>query len=276
MKLLYLIIYNPDSHYEREMFYQLQRYTSVPYIETFTTTYFITSCSSQIENVREVKNVLYVKGEESYIPGILNKCLAALNYLIYEKKLSFTYLIRGNISTIIDLYKVYKLLLHHNISYGGFRSFTLSWTFPFAGVVDETYFGLKFISGTSILISYNMATEMIQNLNRHNLADDLEIALFFQERNIEPVVFDNQFVTNCNDNYYRYMVFRNKTDDREEDAKNMSRIVSFLINNTFDWKFYISHHKDLCKKLKKTREAALCHFILYGLKEGRICNIYEA
>jgi hypothetical protein len=258
------------------MYLQLKRYTSTPLISSFTTTYFITSSSLQKEEVREEDNILYIKGEESYIPGILNKCISSINFLINKKKIEFSYLIRGNISTVIDLYKLYKLLYVHNISYGGFRLFTLSWLFPFAGVVDETYFGLKFISGTSILISYNMCKEMIKgNLKNHGLADDLEIALFFQERNIEPVLFHDNFVVNCQDNYSNYIVYRNKTDDREEDAKNMSRIVNYLINNTFDWKFYINHYPDLRKKLNRNENAAMKHFISFGMKEKRICNRRE-
>jgi len=40
----------------------------------------------------------------------------------------------------------------------------------------------------------------------------------------------------------------------------------------FDWKFYISHYKDLQKAGIKTADQAFEHYLIHGKKEKRIIN----
>lgn len=92
-----LIIYNESSPHERRMKDSLSRYLSTV---SYVTPFFITLRDQDQEYVKE-HDVLYIKGNESFCPGILIKTIKAMNYVM-TTGISFTYLVRSNISTAIN------------------------------------------------------------------------------------------------------------------------------------------------------------------------------
>ena len=69
--------------------------------------------------VNENENTIYVKGEESIIPGILHKTIKVFEYCAQHMQFDFMY--RTNLSSFIDLDKAYKYIQNngHNFNYAG-------------------------------------------------------------------------------------------------------------------------------------------------------------
>ena len=121
MKVLLLIIYHKNEIYNKML--NIQR----GYIHNHKNidSYFITFDENQKEEVLLINDIIYIKGKESLI-NILYKTVKACEHLINN---DYTYLIRSNISTLINLNNLYNYL---NISprtlfYSGGNIVTLKW-----------------------------------------------------------------------------------------------------------------------------------------------------
>ena len=127
--------------------------------------------------VDEDNNVIYLKGEENYIPGILIKTLKAMEYV--HNNFDFKYLIRTNISSFWD-FKTFKRFYHRyddNIVRApiGFEEHI-----PFPG-------------GSGMVISKNVIGLMIKNQSsfNYNLIDDRSIGIFLHSHNIQIIDGEN-------------------------------------------------------------------------------------
>ena len=88
-------------------------------------TYYFYTYNNNINSDYEFKyNMLYLKGIESYNPGITTKTIKA--FKIIKEKFDYDYIIRTNISTIINYKKLLKKIIKKNILYGG-RKMKLRW-----------------------------------------------------------------------------------------------------------------------------------------------------
>jgi len=72
------------------------------------------------------------------MPGLLDKTIRAMEICL--KLFKFDYLIRSNISTVIDIEKFNKEILAYNsdFKYGG-KVLELYWLHPEAGIIDHTH-----------------------------------------------------------------------------------------------------------------------------------------
>ena len=43
-------------------------------------------------------------------------------------------------------------------------------------------------------------------------------------------------------------------------------------SNKFDWEFYLNYYPDLKKQGIDNKNSAKRHYMMFGLKEGRVCN----
>jgi hypothetical protein len=108
------------------------------------------------EEVELKEDVLYVRGTESYIPGILVKTLKAFDYILEHH--TFDYLIRSNISTIVDLRLLSEFFEANDVRYGG--------------VSVDLYNhpnNSRYASGTSILFSYETLRRVMDLKEHFNL-----------------------------------------------------------------------------------------------------------
>ena len=106
MNILLLIIFSNNSLYDEML--EIQK----TYIHKHKNinTYFVTFNEEQMERVVIKDNIIYIKGRESYI-NILLKTLEALEYINTHFKNKYDFVVRSNISTIINLDTLYKYLL---------------------------------------------------------------------------------------------------------------------------------------------------------------------
>lgn len=108
--------------------------------------------------VDKKNNTIFYKDQESYVPGILNKTIKIIEFLI--KNYDFDYIYRTNLSSVINLDKLYSYIQNNNVDYAG-----------------HDY--IKFISGSGIILSKKTCNILIkdESLINNNNPDDYAIGL---------------------------------------------------------------------------------------------------
>lgn len=120
--------------------------------------YFI-KCDEYLEEDVMLKNdTIYVKGIENYIPGILVKTIKSIDYLL--KNENFDYIYRTNLSSFLDLNRLYQYALNHQFDYSG-----VIWD------CDKLW-----VSGAGIFLSKNACQTLINSdMLHYDLIDDVAI-----------------------------------------------------------------------------------------------------
>jgi hypothetical protein len=169
-------------------------------------------------------DILHIKGKETYIPGILDKTLKAFQYI--DNNYNYDYLIRSNISTIVNFDLLTEYLHDRPIQYGG-------------GLSNGYY-----ASGTSIIFSKSVLKDVLQKREymRTDFIDDVSIGLLIRDHlsNIEQhYIPENRFIFIPDLNGDRtkiidlikdqsYIFYRNRQPDRKIDVKQMNIIIDYL------------------------------------------------
>ena len=170
--------------------------------------------------VDKKNNTIYYKDEESYIPGILNKTIKIIEYLI--KNNDFDYIYRTNLSSVINLDKLYSYIQNNDIDYAG-----------------HDY--AKFISGSGIILSKKTCKILIEDkslINNKN-PDDLAIGLklenlvekkhieYYGISNLDDKIFNNDEITKINPNIFQFRCrFANEHD-------NTSQVMEKVYNKIY-------------------------------------------
>ena len=241
MKLLILSIYSKNKQYDEMLTIQRSYLHKFPNI----TTYFIDFREHQTNPIEIEEDFIYVKGKNTYL-NITYKTIESIEYAV--KHLSFDYLIRTNMSTIINIPTLiaYCSTLRKTNLYTGGRILTLHWPDKKSGIKDQTHWGSKFVSGTSIMMSYDVANSMIKQKSKINydVIDDVAIGLFMQEylpsayyyncalffvtrKNMNPSEIDKKFV------FFRNRAYKNRVGD----VNQMKMIRNILYTNRHTKKF---------------------------------------
>jgi hypothetical protein len=226
--ILNLVLYSRDHGGPYD---EMKKITEKYYTRfSFLTTYYYCFRPEQKEEFALEGNMLYIKGEESYIPGILDKTLRSFEY--FKNKLpSYAYIVRSNVSTIIRFDLLEKDLRHNAVQYG-----------------CALCFGKEFSSGTSMIFSPEIILNLINNKDKidKNVIDDLSIGHYITkempEVELQPVLKNEpehgfHYIPNLGAdqtkirallNNNKIIFFRNHNGDRELDAKQMKIIVDVL------------------------------------------------
>ena len=149
------------------------------------------------------KNIIKIKGSESYIPGIFNKTIKALELLYHQ----YDYFIRTNLSTFINLNKIDKIFEKH---------INIGCATPYA-TKDCPH-------GATMIMSQKFVFDLIKNQNmcnfRLNFIDDQTIGKIALNLKYDPIIVPNIFyqenIKHCNDinknNIIFYRIRDNKID----------------------------------------------------------------
>lgn len=196
MKILHIIIYSESNinHNIKEGTYENMQKLLSNYYKKFNNnvfTYFVKYDSNikktygtdyYIEN-----DIIYINGEETFIPGILEKTLLAIKYL---NICDYDYFVRSNVSTIIEFDKLINYLENNPIDYYGSGKLLDLQCSGWNGVKDSSWFGTLFASGTSIIFTKKAIDEIMNNMNlvRMDIIDDVSLGIFVKEhkKNILP------------------------------------------------------------------------------------------
>lgn len=234
-QILNLVLYSTDNggSYDKMKEITSTYYKNFPFLTTYYYCY-----KPDIKNEYEVVNdILYIRGDESYIPGILKKTISAFNYFKQELH-KYQYVIRTNISTIIRFDLLQKELMLNSVDYGCSLCHEPGWEgkYPFS-------------SGTSIILSPDIFLKILENKQYvdETVIDDVSIGKLIIEKlgdiKIKPV-FEKipnhgfYFVPNFegnSDKIKEYIIendpiifYRNHNGDRDLDSKQMKIIVDIL------------------------------------------------
>lgn len=225
MKILHIIIYSNSkfSNDINEGTYENMQKVLNNYYKKFNdnvTTYFV----KYNENVKSTYNsdyyiensIIYINGKESSIPGILEKTLLAFKYL---NNLDYDYLIRSNISTIIEFNRLISYLEKNPIDYyGAGKLVNLQWNG--GGIIDSTWYGTLFASGTSIILTKKAVDEIVNNMNlvRMDIIDDVSLGIYVREyKNITPIEINQK-------HFYEVPYF-------SKNSNSISNFIEFIKNN---------------------------------------------
>ena len=210
-RVVNLVIYDEAHEHERLMRGELTRLAR----HTRDVTQLFVSMSPRCDAVHQRDGVLYVPGRESYVPGILHKTMEAMAYC--TRHLAFDFIVRSNISTVIDFE---RLPLHELTD-------TLVYASAYMWNKDDR--SRAFASGTSIIL--NRAAVDFMLLHRHRMhrdtIDDVAIGALMSSATSAREL-STKMVWN-DESVLHGAVFRNRSDDRYEDVARMRRIVDRII-----------------------------------------------
>ena len=177
-------------------------------------------------------DVIYIKGVESYVPGILEKTIKAFEI---TKNMEYDFLVRSNISTVIDYSKLDNLLykIPDDIIYaGGSCRLLTGLNHPYG--IHKVY-NIPFILGTSIILKKEGVYKLINNKNllSETIIDDVAIGLFFNHFGDKPYGFDSYYRYNLSCVSNDVIFYRNRqceeATERENDIINMQNILKEII-----------------------------------------------
>lgn len=231
MKFLVIIIYNPKVQYEREMYNLHTKYLKNKNIMH----YFVTWNQTQNDDIVVDDNVIKLKGSESFVPGIMLKTMTALKYLTINLGLDYDYLLRTNISTVINYDNLINYLntnIQPEHEFFTFFKNVIKWTDPNAGITDVHY-DTPYAQGTNIFLKRNVVDKLLadENLIDCNVIDDVSLGYTMTRLGITLHDFGKQlYSTNENNPSSNNIFFRNKRDhNRYEDVKVIKRLYSKIV-----------------------------------------------
>jgi hypothetical protein len=261
LKLLNIIIYTKTIPYEIAMKKILEEHhknyqTNIKY-------FFITFDEFQIEDiVLENGNTISFKGKESLVPGILDKTIRGFNYIVNILKIDFDYLIRSNISTVIDFNNLPLLELElKNAHYAGGKIWDVTILNATSGItniniekarkdrIQQKYTQSQldqihtFVSGACYILSNKATKYILDNQSKidYDVIDDVAIGLLISPH-FKPYELDNKMLC-LGDEYFsitsetsgliyyngvKKIIFRNKSNDRSKDITRMANIIQLL------------------------------------------------
>jgi hypothetical protein len=236
-KILHLVLYSKNEIYD-EMYKITREYYNN--FDDVKTVYYILNNEIEEEYLLE-GDILSIKGEESFLPGILYKTLETFKY--FSKDINnYEYVIRSNISTIINFKILLNNLNNKNISYGGGNKLNLQWICQKSGVIDKSLFNLNFFQGTCIILNRYLFNLLMKYENeiRRDIIDDLAICLFIQQkiRNISMECYCLMNLLYFNENYnllieeYKEKIIIYRNNHREINKNNKIDItnMNYIIN----------------------------------------------
>lgn len=226
MKILNLILYNKEPIYDEML--EIQR----SYLKNISNiTYYFYCYDEHIDKDYLINDdIIYIKGKETFLPGILKKTIDAIKITM---KIEYDYLIRSNISTIIEFELLAKILGENIFLYTGGHLENLQWIDITSGIINHNYRGLLYIQGTAIILSKLAVDILIENENDidYSIIDDVSIGIFYKKFNIIPKSYDDYYVVNSKNAVNNKIFYRNKYGNRILDITNMKNITDDILLN---------------------------------------------
>lgn len=195
------------------------------------TIYYCYSDRYEIHDPYICDEILYIHGHETRIPGILKKTVEAMDYFRNE---DFHYTIRSNISTVINFDLLLNKLNECTLDYAAGLVFSLCWTCPEDGLIDDRFFGYTFGSGTSIVFSKKIVDSILLNRDDlfFNIIDDVAFGIFMRMKFPEiSIVNIGHFIGHFEEVDIRaknIIFYRFKHPDRNIDIEMMKGLVDYL------------------------------------------------
>jgi len=197
-KILCLSIYNDNVEY-KQMFEIQKKYLQFLKTKIDLIYYFITFKELDgLDYLIDADNfTLYINGKETYIPGILDKTIIALDIVTNQLNVEYDFFFRTTVATSINFIELYNyidsLTINEKLFYyiGTFNK--LKWLDANAGIIDKTYYGTRYCGGGFIMVNKGLAINIINNKHKliSSLIDDCSIG---------------EYINNCGEDVIEIMV----------------------------------------------------------------------
>ncbi len=280
MKLLNLILYSETNPEYVEMKQILESYLN----KVNNLQYYFYCYNEELdEEYKIIHNTIYIKGKETFIPGILEKTIKVFE-ICNKLDLEYDYIVRSNISTVINYpslqeyllintfnrydyignilvtrhsnknYKYYKDINNYDITEKGSNIMDnihnskynqnilhmitnnrvhnrLPVNIPYHSTNKSNY-EIKFVFGMCMILSKKLIQFLINKKDKldYTIIDDIAIGIFCKNNNIDFHNIQN-IIENADKFYYSKLIFRNKSENRQEDITRMKLITNSLIDN---------------------------------------------
>jgi hypothetical protein len=237
--ILNLILFSNENCFYREYYLKIvelqKEYTKSYKSNNNNITFYFYCYKEDLQEEYIIEDdVIYIKGAETYVPGILEKTIKAFEI---TKNMEYDFLLRSNISTVIDYSKLDDILykIPDDVIYAGGSCRLLTWLDPDYGI--HKVYNIPFILGTSIILKREGVHKLINNKNvlSETIIDDVAFGLFFNHFGDKPYGFDSYYRYNlsCVTNdviFYRNRISyeKNKVDKSIEIA-NMTNIIKQIM-----------------------------------------------
>jgi hypothetical protein len=231
MKIIILIISSESTHYN-----QMKEIWKKYMNEHENIKCFFIEFNDQITEdivLNETKNIIYIKGLESYIPGILDKTIKSIQYLV-SQNIEFDYILRTNLSTFVVLDKLYNYLEVNKIDYAGPLGI-ISDKIEYKKYLDHIDKSNKYFpSGTGILMSKIVINKLLSNTPDYNLIDDLSIGLILSKYYKFNILKRQDFINRIKNNEinldYDLFLYRCKYKNNEKNIITLNKLLNYYYN----------------------------------------------
>ena len=228
LKILNLILYSPDPCYDM-MADALEKYLTAKGIE-----HYFYSFREDLDADHLIEGShLYIRGTETFLPGILSKTLKALEVIADRE---YDYVVRSNVSTIIDFDEMHQYLVSDYSGLGNWPRLHIDLK---AGITSEKlakYSAASFISGICVILSRRAVKMLVAGADRvlsYGIIDDVSIGIYFHEQqsavHCSPPKDWSAVVFNAKHRQQGIVAYRNNSDSRTVDVCRMRVIIAELL-----------------------------------------------
>lgn len=232
LNILNLVLYSDSPEYNEMYKITNEHYKKYKNVKTVYYTFFKNETK---ENYKydDKKNILYIRGKDTYLPGVLDKTLKTFYYFKDDYK-KYDYIVRSNISSIVNFDNLCKELERTPLDYGSsiYLMIHKNYRDPSCGINDDRYQGTEYASGTCIILSKRLFGEIISKLNLfdYSVIDDVSIGNFIKNNTKYKLETLNKFLITNSDifkdkNINEYILFRNRNNERKKDIEIMKYII---------------------------------------------------
>ena len=187
----------------------------------------------QEPEIIENGNYLYFHGNESFIPGIYQKSIKAIQYI--NKKYEYEFILRTNLSSFLNLNNILTYLdTIDKEKYAGGYSFQ------------------GFISGTGIFMSRDVGNILVNNQRNTYIGDDVLISNVISDNNIVITDISSYkwgFLTSSDESNLPSNCEYISSGAFNENIVFSSNILYFRIRNEINREIDIQYYKLLLKKI---------------------------
>lgn len=239
ISILNLVLFSPGADYDEMYKYTSRFYDTCKNVDTI---YYVFDPSIQSSYTYDKSSkILRIRGHETYVPGILHKTVLAFQYVSQLGK-HYDYIVRTNISTVVNFHVLTKILSEQPAELAGGRLSYLSkeWRDVPAGIDNDRYQGLHYLTGTCIVMSNAFFSKVMSVISKidYSVIDDVALGQLVR------IYLPSTKITHWQHLYFpssklldesklsevcdRFAIFRNKLENRKQDVINIKNISSYL------------------------------------------------
>jgi hypothetical protein len=223
MKIVVLIIASGESYTKQ---YAEMESVWLKYMNLFPDKfecYFIKSNPDLDAEIKVDKNTIWVRREENIIPGIITKTVLAIEYALSNTQ--FDYLVRTNMSSVINLPLLYNLLPIYEKKYP--VHYFGSYNPHHGGYIEGSCIVLSRFACQYLCKHVNLSSTMLEDVTIGNTLYPHFTVTHYPKKDVLQYTHLSKLTPTDIDNYFHY---RCKSHDHLETTQIMEAIVKTIFS----------------------------------------------